>query len=609
MAFLIPDNLRSRQDVPAGIRRVASALQVGLDESAVVWYEPLYDPTGAKPHLVVFIPDLGIIVLEVLELKAGGLLGVLRGRLRVERDGAEVELDNPLVRAERLATTLRERIAAESRLTSVAVPVGAGAVFGALTVEDADRRGLARLVPPERCLFRPDLDSAIDGSGEATLLRRFGRMAGAVQAQAIPPDLIPVIRGIVQPEIVIDAVAGATAGLSLTIFRPPENDDHDIVRVMDRHQEAMAKSLGEGHRVVRGVAGSGKTLILVYRARLLSRMQPGEAFLVTCYTRSLASQLRAVLADCDNVTVAHLDKLMWRVIREARLPHPRYDDDGEQVARTALTGVQRGAGPRYRAVLLDEAQDFGTTALQFATGPLKPGCDDLVIVADAAQNIFRRRFSWRQAGIQAQGRTRILRVNYRNTREILEFASRFLLASRVLRPEEVPDPEDEQAIIPPESAARSGVLPEVRIAPSLDTELDAAVETIRGTLRHRSTPRTAALLYASQHDGQRERAACLYNRLREAGLSVFWATDPSDRAARDRIAAASEPVILSTIHSAKGLEFPTVVLCGLWREDQDLESNRKLAYVGMTRATDRLIVIARDNSPLLEDLTAAAQSS
>jgi superfamily I DNA/RNA helicase len=260
-------------------------------------------------------------------------------------------------------------------------------------------------------------------------------------------------------------------------------------------------------------------------------------------------------------------------------------------------------------VLLDEAQDLGTTALQFAVNLLKPGCEDLVIVADAAQNIFRRRFSWRQAGIQAQGRTRILRVNYRNTREILEFASRFLLASRTLRPEEVPDPEDEQAIIPPESAARSGSAPEVRIAPHLDAELQAAVEVIRGALHQRSAPRTAAVLYASQYDGGRERAGALYERLRQHRVDVFWATDPSDRTARDRIAEASEPVILSTIHSAKGLEFPIVALCGLWRDDQDLESNRKLAYVGMTRATDRLVVIARDHTPLLGDLNAAAEGS
>ena len=44
MAFLIPENLKSRNDVASGIQRVARAFQVGLDEDVVVWYEPLYDP-------------------------------------------------------------------------------------------------------------------------------------------------------------------------------------------------------------------------------------------------------------------------------------------------------------------------------------------------------------------------------------------------------------------------------------------------------------------------------------------------------------------------------------------------------------------------------------
>ena len=38
----------------------------------------------------------------------------------------------------------------------------------------------------------------------------------------------------------------------------------EIPRVMDFQQEAIAKGLGEGHRVLRGVAGSGKTMILVF---------------------------------------------------------------------------------------------------------------------------------------------------------------------------------------------------------------------------------------------------------------------------------------------------------------------------------------------------------
>ena len=38
----------------------------------------------------------------------------------------------------------------------------------------------------------------------------------------------------------------------------------DIVRVMDLQQEQLARSMGEGHRVIHGVAGSGKTMILGY---------------------------------------------------------------------------------------------------------------------------------------------------------------------------------------------------------------------------------------------------------------------------------------------------------------------------------------------------------
>ena len=62
MAFLIPDNLKSRSDVPSHIRRVADAFQIGLDESATLWYEPLYDLHGERPHFVLLVPDRGIVV-------------------------------------------------------------------------------------------------------------------------------------------------------------------------------------------------------------------------------------------------------------------------------------------------------------------------------------------------------------------------------------------------------------------------------------------------------------------------------------------------------------------------------------------------------------------
>jgi superfamily I DNA and RNA helicase len=45
------------------------------------------------------------------------------------------------------------------------------------------------------------------------------------------------------------------------------------MRVMDMQQEQLARSLGDGHRVIHGVAGSGKTMILGYRAEYLGEGQ------------------------------------------------------------------------------------------------------------------------------------------------------------------------------------------------------------------------------------------------------------------------------------------------------------------------------------------------
>lgn len=296
---------------------------------------------------------------------------------------------------------------------------------------------------------------------------------------------------------------------------------------------------------------------------------------------------------------------MAEAIRGARLHHPGYgsDDQGEQVARVALEASRARGSPRFHGIFLDEAQDFGTTALQFVVSLLEAGSDDLVVVADAAQNIFRRRFSWKQAGIQAQGRTRLLKTNYRNTKEILEFAFRFL-TSGALHPDDVPDMDDESAVIPPEAAQRSGPRPEVQVVADPAASVRATVEKVRQWLRKSQQPRSIAVLYASSNGPAATHG--LAAALRDAEIRVFWATDPRDHGAKKRLATATEPVVLSTIHSAKGLEFPRVVLCEIGRADDDADSARKLAYVGMTRATEELFVTTDAGNQLAEDVVKSA---
>lgn len=70
----------------------------------------------------------------------------------------------------------------------------------------------------------------------------------------------------------------------------------------------------------------------------------------------------------------------------------------------------------------------------------------------------------------------------------------------------------------------------------------------------------------------------------------------------DSLNSSDDRVVLMTIHSAKGLEFPYVFLCGMEErlfpssmamssEDEDaMEEERRLCYVGITRAKERLFL-------------------
>ena len=68
-------------------------------------------------------------------------------------------------------------------------------------------------------------------------------------------------------------------------------------------------------------------------------------------------------------------------------------------------------------------------------------------------------------------------------------------------------------------------------------------------------------------------------------------------AQEDAVQEEGEGVTCCTIHAAKGREFQTVVICGVeegyipnHRKDEDISESRRLAYVGVTRAKDNLIL-------------------
>ena len=121
-------------------------------------------------------------------------------------------------------------------------------------------------------------------------------------------------------------------------------------------------------------------------------------------------------------------------------------------------------------------------------------------------------------------------------------------------------------------------------------------------LRHDDTPEADARfqniqeLVASMDEFEREHTE---STLADFLENVTLHTSADDAAGG---ALAGDRVTLMTVHAAKGLEFPVVMVTGLeeqvfpfkgidpWEDPEELEEERRLAYVAFTRAKERLVL-------------------
>ena len=190
------------------------------------------------------------------------------------------------------------------------------------------------------------------------------------------------------------------------------------------------------------------------------------------------------------------------------------------------------------------------------------------------QRIYPQSFQWRELDIGMRPHMVFtLARNYRNTAEIARFASSLV---RDLQQEQ----EDQDAALPDERACRpGGRRPEV-LAGTFSAQLDGMLTRIRQFL---DAKETVAILHP-KGGGWFDHTRSVLRRHNVAYCELTgerdWPTGP-------------ELVALSTIHSAKGLEFDHVLLPGLNQEvtphgDEDgdgtLESLRRLVAMGIGRA-------------------------
>lgn len=259
--------------------------------------------------------------------------------------------------------------------------------------------------------------------------------------------------------------------------------------------------------------------------------------------------------------------------------------------------------PTYDAIVVDETQDLPPSHLSLASRLIKDYDQDrsLTLLADPAQSIYYRGIPWKEAGVNIQGRTRILAKNYRNTRQILE-------AARPIA-EGCDDLLQADEFIPPTSTDRKGPKPVLAMYRNAQASNDFLIgEIIKLCSSGNYRPGDIAILSRSNN---------LYRYIDQVFRS---ASLPITRFRDEDFDILENHVKFVTMHSAKGLEFPVVFILGLddkympfispnseTRLEDELQE-RKLLYVSMTRAAERLYLLhpQRERCRFLHDLDPAA---
>ena len=611
MATLIPALASCRARMTSGEQRLAERLEQKLEDDYLLWYDVPVGPQQLHPDFVVLHPSRGLLILEVKDFRLSTIVQADKEQWTIldSASGQPVSVQSPLGQARTYAHAVCNALRQDQRLVhpdgryqgNLVFAWSYGVVLPNITRKQFTDAQLGGAIAAHRVICSDEMVPSVDAEA---LQSRLWEMFPYELYQTLTPTQIDRVRWILFPQIRI--------GEQAALFDEASGAEEvpDMLRVMDLQQERLARSLGDGHRVIHGVAGSGKTMILGYRAEYLAHAHTGgKPILVLCYNEPLAVMLAGSMAAkglSGRVQCVHFHKWVRAqlVAHQQSLPASNLAPDAffADMVQRVITGVERGHIPtgQYLAVLIDEGHDFAPEWLKLVTQMVDPTTNSLLLLYDDAQSIYeqsrKKNFSFKSVGVQAQGRTSILKINYRNTRQILQTAS--AIAGNLLTADDKDD--DGIPLIKPISCGRDGPEPIVIHLPTLPEQAAKIAELLQSAHADGFAWGDMAVLCRDA----KTRDLCA-RALAQRGLPV------QNRLGTGDYDPLANSVKLMTMKVSKGLEFPVVAVVGAQglarkeqasgevapRSDAELDASRAAArvlYVAATRATQRLMLSITD---------------
>lgn len=618
MAELIPSLNTCLPKMTAGEKRVARRLLDLLEDDYLLWYDIPLGKQRRYPDFILMHPARGLLFLEVKDWLAPDIKHISHTTVELLTNSGLKVVPNPIEQARQSAYQVLNQLERDPQLKNsigkyqgkLLFPYGYGVVFPNINraqFNEGMPEAMRSKVLPDHLLICKD--EMTDSANAETFQEQLWQMFNYQFGDKLTLPQIDRIRWHLFPEIRISSQQGTFFAEATATSTDIAQQLPDIIQIMDIQQEQLARNLGEGHRVIHGVAGSGKTLILGYRCLQLAQVLH-QPILVLCFNITLAARLRIFIEAKgigEKVQVYHFHDWCGEQLRayhvdvvKAQTPY------WERQVNSVIAGVARGQIPKgqYGALLIDEGHDFEPEWLALVTQMVDPQTNSMLLLYDDAQAIYkqRRKFSLASVGVQAQGRTTVLKLNYRNTREILQFAYDF--AKEYFTHSDDAD----IPIVEPRGAGRNGEAPVIKQFSDLNEEIAFCLRCLKNWQKNGKAWGDIAILYPGGMAGTR-----IAKAMQKAAVPFFWlATSSNKRNYRPD----ENRISLMPISSSKGLEFDTVLILdstfmldrNLASTDTPSEEVRKL-YVGLTRAKSHLVITYHRENSLSRALQAQQKTS
>lgn len=613
-------------------RLVIRMLEAFGEESDAYFFIESLSPRGniPRPDLVMLHPQIGVLVMENKGVDLADITAVRGAELTIHRDGV-ASREDPLRQAERVMFGIRDLCKQHvdvSRILFLRL-----AVLPAIHRKDFEQRLSADA--PADFLFA---DECITPGSLREVIVRF--------ADGHAPPHMPSRRlSREDAQVVISALTGHAffhCGYTKSDRRATGHRLGAEIRALEtaiREPTEQQKSLGNAdlsgaHRLFRGVAGSGKSVLLALNAAqalIQLSQQTGDLFerrrhrpraLVLCYNRTLTFHLRERIEERyrrlawsevpgDILTVTHVEGLIYNLVNaEPSLKTP-YDYEQRQARADQMCRafdelpLEAMEELQFDCIYVDETQDLFPEELQLIRRLARrdeSGRQTLILFYDNAQNIYGVKTPvWEKLGIQVVGRTIFLDQCLRNTRQVVDFAFNVLVGSyaepgQTVTTRQFADVANllQRGLIKEhgtryeiEFCRRHGAAPVVMFYPSRKAEIDAIVGYVH-QLTHEDGVLPSDILVVAQHyKSLGGLADAITTALGHHGTIRVVDKDHPENKRKPLF----EPGILtlSTVASAKGYDAPVVFVMGAdsFRAD---DRGRASFYVACTRAKLALVV-------------------